>query len=418
MKPPGKEKNNISETNHESGANAQSVANIGSLGILPLEILQMVVTDLPISSKASFNRASKGLYLFFQPEFNKTSEVDLKELLQAVVDDEREQVKKILDVNPLLLQKTPEKDTVIESKCTWQRFHAEKAFEMACKRGQFKMIKLMLPYFKKLKNGSGEALRQWKIKEVNNERNEMYKQKVRSMAETISRETFPNGAEGSRLIDKVSEETKKALVEFRNELLPKDPITLDNYPDVEQLLFDSYEIYRDVFESKPQNENKKSLFSISVIGFIQSILIPELGKAFCFGLESVVNNHQEIPEPYELLERFKQEVQRGEAIATVISEIDNLRMKDGTFFYRTDCDTQQGLGFDFYVNVLGKPKRIPLHRENIRRYLSGPIMINYIANKQLKLQCLKEDLTRGIYPDDLNSSLQPKVFYTCFQPQP
>jgi hypothetical protein len=75
----------------------------------------------------------KNVYLTFNERVNFLFKQPLKErkyqlLVQAVVDDNRKQVKAILNQYPELLHETPKihENLVIESQYTWQKFYAEK----------------------------------------------------------------------------------------------------------------------------------------------------------------------------------------------------------------------------------------------------------------------------------------------------
>ncbi len=50
--------------------------------------------------------------------------------MQAVIDDDRDTVRVLLELNPALLLAEPN-EMVIESQLTWQRFYAENALAMA-----------------------------------------------------------------------------------------------------------------------------------------------------------------------------------------------------------------------------------------------------------------------------------------------
>src|SRR5689334_13374719 len=69
--------------------------------------------------------------------------------LQAVIDDDAEMVKKCLEINPEVFLGEPNKNLIIESQLTWQKFYAENALMMAVKRKQIKMIELLLHYYDK-----------------------------------------------------------------------------------------------------------------------------------------------------------------------------------------------------------------------------------------------------------------------------
>lgn len=79
-------------------------------------------------------------------------------LLQAAIDDDREQVKNILNYHSDLLLLDP-RIKPIESQYTWQRFIPESPLMIALKRNQVEMIKIMLPYLQQL--DQCDVMQQW-----------------------------------------------------------------------------------------------------------------------------------------------------------------------------------------------------------------------------------------------------------------
>src|SRR6266487_4897352 len=71
---------------------------------------------------AALSQSCSSLYSNSSYQSNLTQK-RLKQLLQAVVDDRIEEVKKILDTNPKLLLEKPDAKMVIESQYTWQKFY-------------------------------------------------------------------------------------------------------------------------------------------------------------------------------------------------------------------------------------------------------------------------------------------------------
>lgn len=107
------------------------------------------------------NCVSKKINTLFRPSFGDRI---YPMLLQAVMDDNQEQVQNILNLCPELLLKIPEKKLTIESQYTWQTFYPEYLLYMAIMRDQLEMVKILLPYFKKIKNVENvdeELSKQW-----------------------------------------------------------------------------------------------------------------------------------------------------------------------------------------------------------------------------------------------------------------
>lgn len=349
-------------------------------------LLNVVIDDLSIKDQVNLAKTCFGLYTTFKPNLDKLA---FKQLLQSVVDNENDIVKKILDKKPSLLLQDPMKifspkeiKEGIESQLTWQRFLA-KPLEIATFRGQLEMTKLLLPYFKELENGQAEALLQWKVHELSEEEKKekeiAYALKMKALIDVIAKETFPNGTKKDRLIDRISEETKAALSAFRKELLPDGAVTLENYPDVEQLLIASYKAYADYF-SVFQNWDQRDLYCIAGLGLIQSVLTPELGKVYCEGLWDVVESNKQISR-----------------------RADELKLNDDeTSFYRSGRDVHSGLSFDFFVGISyqHRMRRGPNGSFGVRTAADAvELLKNYVEQEQSSLANLRENLSQEIYPN-------------------
>jgi hypothetical protein len=198
------------------------------------------------------------------------------------------------------------------------------------------MVELILPYFEKLekrgdiKDGKKEALRQWdEVDAAISQQEENLDDFFLPLITVIAKETFANGSEDDRLIDRISEETKAALSVFIKTILPDEAITLDNYVDVEKLLIAAYKAYN--AQLYPLHWKQRDLFCIGVIGFLQSVQNPGLGKAFCEGLYYVAKEKRPIS-----------------------ARADSLKLADDkTVFYRSSRDSHSGLGSDWFVGRLG-----------------------------------------------------------------
>jgi len=273
--------------------------------------------------------------------------VTLAIFLQAVIDDDTETVKKCLDAEPDLISGQPDKNLVIESKLTWQKFYAEAALTMAVKRKQIKMIELLLPYYDKLEQtedvlkSRAEALSAWVFYETKkNAQNEdeivipeEYAVYAQSLIDVFKEENFPHGIPGKKagvpMNVALSEKTDSALESFLNILLPKKAVKLDDYIDPELFLLALYNAFRDnidvyVFQNREQN----NAFCVRIIGLAQNILPPEIAKIFCEGLYDVVEENRKIS---------------GRA--------DSLKLLDGKAFYRGGRDIRSGLGFEYFCDA-------------------------------------------------------------------
>ncbi|HLB42175.1 MAG TPA: hypothetical protein VJN02_04885 [Gammaproteobacteria bacterium] len=335
-------------------------------------LLKEMIKYFSLKDQISLSKTCQYFQGLFKANLNKLA---FEQLLQAILDDDRGTVKRILDAKPELLQQVPEKDLVIESKLTWQRFHAEKPLKMALERRQLEMVKILLPYFETLKNGKEEALAQWKVREVSEQEKAQYALKMKVLIDVIAKETFSNGTQQDRLIDRISEETRAALEAHRKELLPDVAITLNNYVDVEEFLAAGYTVYHDHFNVF-QNWNQCDLYCVAVLGFSQGVQSPELGKVFCESL-------------YDVVEENKPISARSAALKLADNE---------TSFYRSTRASLTGLGFDHLIGARrgGLPARGPG-----RGGLAGAsgVLKNYVEQKQMSLAGFRQSLSQEIGHD-------------------
>src|SRR3990167_4887016 len=317
---------------------------------------------------ANLSESCGFLYTTCEDDINKRA---LKKLLQAVLDDDRKTVKRILDARPDLLLLEPKEQNVkeIQSQTTWHCFRAEKALTMATKTNMLEMVKLLIPYFEELekrghiKDGKAEVLKQSKVRVISEEEKAQYKNKMQQLADVIMKE---NGKKGN-----LSKETEEALDEFRKSLLPACAIVLDDYVDVEQLLIAAYRAFDRNFMTFTRGQSE--IFSIHVIGFIQSLLRPDDGKAFCQGLNEVVE-HRAIGE-------------RAESLKLLDDKENN------TPFYRSGPSSLSGLGFDY---VCGSDYTVDARDVGGHAFANGALsecyLKKYVEQKQqeLAIVCLSE----------------------------
>ncbi len=268
--------------------------------------------------------------------------------LEAVMDDDIETVKKCLDAEPDLISGQPDKNLVIESKLTWQKFYAENALTMAVKRKQIKMVELLLPYFDKIEQtedvikAKTEALSAFVFYETKkNAQNkdeiiipQEYAAYAQSLIEAFKEESFPHGIPGNAGVPMngaLSAKTDSALESLFNILLPKKAVKLDDYIDPELFLLALYKAYDDNFHEF-QNWEQRDAFCLRMIGLAQNALSPETAKIFCEGLYYVVEENRKIS---------------GRA--------ESLKLFDGEAFYRTSRAGGSGLGFDFLCTASTLP---------------------------------------------------------------
>jgi hypothetical protein len=256
-------------------------------------------------------------------------------LRQAVIDEDYVLVKKILNARLELLLIDLPKDFVIESQCTWQRMYAENPLVMAAKRRQIKMMGLLLVYYGKLPqtdavmNARAKGLSAWVHYEIFENNRGQYEivipdKYAKDMLDVFCEETFPNGVPDYSKIPtnvRLSETTEKTLESLFNDLLPECAVRLDDYFDVELLLFAVYKTYCDHLRQF-QNWNQRDAFCVRVIGLIQGVQSPETAKIFCEFFGYVKNRNA-----------CEHELIGGKA------------------YYRIGRDSFIGLGFNFLSDV-------------------------------------------------------------------
>ena len=297
------------------------------------------------------SQTTKGFRGLFKSDLGEQA---TKKLCQAVIDDDRRMVKRILDSRPDVLLVDPPKNFMIESQLTWQRWITEKPAVMAAKLNQVEMLKIILPYYDKLldaaknepekegiKNAKTEAIAAWRKhptqKNAQGEEEIIipaeYSDYIKSLIDTFSQENFPNGNDQYGY-GKLSANTESALLELFNKLLPEKAVKLDDYVDVELLLLAAYKTYWDHFNTF-KNWEQRDAFAIRVVGLILTALSPEKAKIYCEGLDNVV----------EALKAGKE---------TKISEqASSHKLKSGESFYRSALDSKEGQGFSFLTGIFG-----------------------------------------------------------------
>ncbi len=240
-------------------------------------------------------------------------ELALNYLAQAIIDDEREIVKAMLDKKPELLLRS---DFVIAtSEHTSQRFSSANFLGLACLRKQMEMVKIITPYFDRLIAGAEvdeeeiarvklikkAGLAQW-FKYQIDANGEIqvpaeYQAIIDDLIRVFTSETIPTNTRDYR---RLSTNIETAMETLYNRLLPdfkkedkseRRVLTKQNYLDVELLLNAAYRTYYTRFDSFSTWE-QRTAFSIRVVGILQNFLHPETAKIFCLGVFEVLNNRR------------------------------------------------------------------------------------------------------------------------------
>jgi hypothetical protein len=309
--------------------NNRDIPNLEKLAFKALMQSGLFNIELPGDTSPEYQETVQGLL-----EHKIYAEI----LPQAVIDDNRETVREILNSNPELLLIPLPKNCIIESQHTWQRFDlsGETLLSIAAKRHQLEMIKILWPCFDwceqtdEVMAEKEAALACWNAYEFetdergNNRINipEEYANLIQELVNVFSQETFPNGSK-QHGHGQLSVETEAALENFFNRLLPEEATRLNAYLDPELLLYAAYAGYFNNFDTF-QNEEQQNAFCIRVIGLAQSVLSPETAKIFCEGLYNVINKK-------------------------ITDRAASLKLRGGESFYRAVREPLMGLGFDHLI---------------------------------------------------------------------
>ena len=316
--------------------------------ILNRDVVQLLTRRyLSIEGAGRLSQSCQLLWRQVKPE------LDIKQVqvfMQAVIDDDRNTVRVLLELNPALILAEPN-EMVIESQLTWQRFYAENALAMAVKRKQIEMIKILLPYYDKLvaacvtpeqkeEMTTAKALEmsEWqeyeiKVNEVDeNDADEVefvippaYADIIQNLINVFSQEALPEDSPEKHL----SPTAEAALNQLFNMLLPEQAVKLDDYFDIELLFYAVCNMYNEQFNVFA-DWNQRRAFCIRVMGIIQSVLPPETAKVLCEGLYYVMEENRPL----------------GELAAA-------LKLKGGQPFYRSSRDSHSGLGFEYFCGAGG-----------------------------------------------------------------
>lgn len=326
----------------------------------------------------------------------------MEEFLQAVVDNDRDKVARFLSYHPelLLIEPTPyvTDDFIIQSKLTWQIFHAEDALTMAVKRKQLKMIKLLLSYYDKLdqteevlasKHKSLSAWQPYPIKKYWRKNDEIdiprdYIILAQSLIEIFKSETFPHSVprwEHDKRYVELSEKTESALASLLDFLVPKVAVTLDQRVDEELFLLALYKEFDKQIDvsSQDQDVQRFDTFCTRVIGLTQSAIAPETAEFFCRGLF------------YEMVKI------NGVGVAISDHATEYKLKTDSIPFYRASRDLRSGMGFDYSCEpngyILNSPFNVYLaNRRRLPSNVFEKVML--IKNRELE-KLLRPKLDQG-----------------------
>ncbi len=273
------------------------------------------------------------------------NELSLTYLAQAIIDDDRETVTAMLDKKPKLLLNR--NFVVATSEYTGQSFSSDNFLGLACWRKQIEMIKIILPYFKRLQDDDEQSaesdaikkagLAQWKDYDMD-EDGEIeipanYQAIIDELIILFKAENIQTRSTQypmpKRIADVLlSADVETAMTALYNLLLPKERVlTQKNYLEIELLLVAAYD-YRIHFRADDRFDAKVGAYCIRVLGILQRFLQPETAKIFCEGLYHVTEKKQPIS---------------AQAAA--------LKLKDGTAFYpEVELALRSEVGFECFYD--------------------------------------------------------------------
>ncbi len=265
--------------------------------------------------------------------------LELSCLAQAIVDDDRDTVKSMLDLKPELLLFQP--DVIVTSQYTGQQFSVDGNFlGLACRRRQIEMVKIIKSAFERLQQNEAEII------EINKMRDEglsewveyatdnngqikvprSYQCFINHIILVCNPVNFPVDRNGNQILNSRVEEVMEIAYE---NVIQDFVLTKKNHWDVEMLLYAAYKTY----EATPcplETIELRQLFCIRMIGLLQSILSPETAKIFCFGLNNSIKTTQ------------------------INSKANQLITSDNHRFYDAHNSARSSCGFKYFIGTCGR----------------------------------------------------------------
>lgn len=271
----------------------------------------------------------------------------MRELVQAVIDDDFSTVDIILDFDPLLLKIEPSEFgiTEVESQLTWQRFKTENVFIMAQKLHRLKIMETMLPHFEKLEQAretkcnyqdlQTEVMQQWIMPSFNANRGMMRFDKLQEeyietyflpLINTIAEDKVVGIDEHVNANTVIDVKTELELEAFRKKILPNEAVAIDNYVDIEVLYIAANKAF-DLHDKKCNHWGQKHIYTQRVIGFIQTLLSPEPAMIY-----------------------IGQGIYPASIVQDVTPQILKLR-PDNRSMYRSSRSDRSHIGFNAYIQL-------------------------------------------------------------------
>ncbi len=266
-----------------------------SLEDMQEELINKIGLAIPdFKGKSSYAGTCKQVHAFFQPLLNKHL---VKDVLQAIADDgtwkdidsktntplyvnNKNILKKFLDERPWLIFEKPSENTVIEKAIlaqNVQNLHVnESPLTTALILGKVGMVKLMLTYLDKIKDGQAKALLHWKT--PSNEQKQYYEAKIKQIIQSIRQDASA---------EKAFALMSPVLTELKGDT---QPIMLNNHFDAAQLLITGY-------KAIPNDFNMQQLGTYAyILAIIKNSLPKEMFEFFTkrkayMNASEIFNNH-------------------------------------------------------------------------------------------------------------------------------
>lgn len=309
----------------------------------PLSLIETLSTTHNFFSKTGFfslnffdNKDLGHLASASRTFYPVVKEAQEQRLLSHVIQGRQLAAQAIIEVNPSLL--------LVKSKAVDYsgRTIIATPFQAALGAGDKPMWEMMLKFME-----PEEALRQF-------------------------REWFPNGIEEAPAKLSIDYEVLAnaiigsddggllAIQQFRNVITSQKEITYGAHFDLRHLLA-AYQAYLNHFDALGPDWAKRDLFWKQVIGYVQRQMTAYDAQIHCSGVQSVLDNAQQFSR--------------------------NLKFDNGQDFFPAGSDS--GLGFDFACYSGGR------HWVTARSLsMSGPVLKNYVEQKQMHLQDLESHLSK------------------------
>ncbi|VEB35527.1 hypothetical protein [Legionella cherrii] len=227
----------------------------------------------------------------------ESNEIGYLNLVQAVIDNDIESAKKILDANPTLLLPQHVQVNVtskaVQSQKTWQVFYADAPLKIAYVRRQRQMVEFLLPYFNNIPiskaNGKEEASKQLREADIALEKQQAFT--IKMIHEGLFKplvnalKTCTCCKHEANLMQYNDANVTEELIKLKDIILSKNPVFLEKAMDPALLLEEAYRIALgksdivNIKDHQGMGNDQVRFFSIKVIGFLQSLLHLELAKA-------------------------------------------------------------------------------------------------------------------------------------------